>query len=63
MPERSAALLLRIRQGLKERLTELAKREHRPLNKEIEFILESFLADASERPPSERPSKRDRGQG
>jgi hypothetical protein len=59
MPERGAALLLRIRQGLKDRLAELAKREHRSLNKQIEFILESFLSDASNRQPNERSRKED----
>jgi hypothetical protein len=54
MPERTAALLLRIRQGLKDRLAELAKREHRSLNKQIEFILEKFLSD---RPSDERRRK------
>jgi hypothetical protein len=62
MPERSAALLLRIRQGLKDRLADLAKREHRSLNKQIEFILESFLSDASDRQPNERRRKGDHGQ-
>jgi hypothetical protein len=62
MPERSTALLLRIRQGLKDRLADLAKREHRSLNKQIEFILESFVSDVSERQPDERRRKGDHGQ-
>jgi len=62
MPEHSTALLLRIRQGLKDRLTDLAKREHRSLNKQIEFILESFLSGASERQPNERRRKGDHSQ-
>ena len=41
------ALLLRLRRGLKEQLMEFAKREHRSLNQQIEFILERFLADTS----------------
>jgi hypothetical protein len=57
MPERSTALLLRIRQELKDRLADLAKREHRSLNKQIEFILESFLSDAADRQPKPRRSK------
>jgi len=61
MPERSAALLLRIRQELKDRLADLAKREHRSLNKQIEFILESFLAGASEHRPTERRRKGEHG--
>jgi len=47
MPERKIAMLLRISQGLKERLAALAKREHRSLNQQIEFILEHFLSDAA----------------
>jgi hypothetical protein len=54
MPERSVALLLRIRRELKDRLADIAKREHRSLNKQIEFILENFLSDASNRKPNER---------
>jgi hypothetical protein len=61
MPERSTALLLRIRQGLKERLSDLAKLEHRSLNKQIEFILESFLSDLSDRQPNDRGRKGERG--
>jgi len=61
MPEHNAALLLRIPQGLKDRLTDLAKREHRSLNKQIEFILESFLSDASKRQPNERRRKGEHG--
>jgi hypothetical protein len=45
MPEHRVALLLRIRQVLKDRLADLAKSEHRSLNQQIEFILEHFLSD------------------
>jgi hypothetical protein len=45
MPERKVALLLRIRQELKDRLASLAKREHRSVNQQIEFILEQFLSE------------------
>jgi hypothetical protein len=61
MPERSAALLLRIRKGLKDRLADLAKREHRSLNKQIEFILETFLSNASDSQPNERRRKGEHG--
>jgi hypothetical protein len=47
MPERKSALLLRISQGLKDRLSALAKQEHRSVNQQIEFILEQFLRDGS----------------
>ena len=59
MPERKSALLLRISQGLKDRLSALAKQEHRSLNQQIEFILEHFLRDSSksvEEPASRRGS-------
>lgn len=47
MPERRVALLLRIRRELKEQLVDLAEREHRSVNQQIEFILERFLADTA----------------
>jgi hypothetical protein len=53
MPERRVALLLRIRQELKDRLAALAKREHRSLNQQIEFILEKVLSEAGERHPDD----------
>jgi len=40
MNESQARLLIRIPQSLKARLVELAKRERRSLNKQIEFLLE-----------------------
>jgi hypothetical protein len=62
MPERSTAFLLRIPQGLKDRLADLAKHEHRSLNKQIEFILESFVSDVSEPQPNERRRRGEQGQ-
>ncbi len=53
MAERRVALLLRIRQALKDRLADLAKREHRSLNQQIEFLLEQSLSDLATRPRSE----------
>ena len=44
--ERKVALLLRIQPRLKDGLTELAKREHRSLNRQIEFLLDQALSDA-----------------
>jgi len=44
MPESKVALLLRLQQGLKDRLADLAKREHRSLNQQIEFLLEQALS-------------------
>ena len=49
MSERKVALLLRIQQALKDRLTDLAKREHRSLNQQIEFLLETALSDATKK--------------
>ncbi len=49
MSERKVALLLRIQQALKDRLTDLAKREHRSLNQQIEFLLENALSDATKK--------------
>jgi hypothetical protein len=49
MRERRTALLLRIRKDLKGRLSNLAKREHRSLNQQIEFILEQFLRSGPKR--------------
>lgn len=40
-----ARLLIRIPVGLKARLVELAKRERRSLNRQIEFILERGVGD------------------
>jgi len=53
MPERRVALLLRLRQGVKEQLADFAKREHRSLNQQIEFILEHFLSDRANKPRDE----------
>jgi hypothetical protein len=47
-----AGFTLRIRQGLKPRLADLAKREHRSLNHQIEFMLERFLSETSDRWPN-----------
>jgi hypothetical protein len=40
MSDSRVRVLLRIPAELKERLTELAEREHRSLNKQIEYLLE-----------------------
>ena len=50
MPGRRVALLLRIPQGLKDQLTDLAKHEHRSLNQQIEFLLEEALSEAAKKP-------------
>jgi hypothetical protein len=58
MPERRIAMLLRISEGLKERLATLAKSEHRSLNQQIEFILEHFLSDAGTKQFQEPKSRK-----
>jgi hypothetical protein len=62
MPERRVALLLRIRHVLKDRLSDLAKREHRSLNRQIEFILEHFLSDKANEQLNEQQNRKG-GQG
>lgn len=47
MPVRRVALLLRIQQGLKDQLNDLARQEHRSLNQQIEFLLEEALSEAA----------------
>jgi hypothetical protein len=61
MREPKASLLIRIRADLKARLVDLAKREHRSVNQQIEFLLEqSFsnparnLSDARQKPGERR---------
>jgi hypothetical protein len=46
MRECRVGLLLRIPQGLKNRLVDLAKSEHRSVNQQIEFLLEQSLISA-----------------
>jgi hypothetical protein len=46
MRQRRVGLLLRIPEGLKNRLVDLAKREHRSVNQQIEFLLEQSLTSA-----------------
>ena len=58
MPERRVAMLLRIREGLKNRLADLAKREHRSLNQQVEFILEHFLSDTGNKQQNEQQSRK-----
>jgi hypothetical protein len=47
MPARKVALLLRLNQELKQKLAEYAKREHRSVNQQIQFILEDFFAQTA----------------
>lgn len=54
MTEGRVAVLLRISQGLKNRLADLAKLEHRSLNQQIEFLLEQSLSDKVNKHPNEQ---------
>jgi hypothetical protein len=47
MSEQLVRLPLRIPASLKQKLLELAEREHRSLNKQIEFLLEQCLRKAN----------------
>jgi hypothetical protein len=44
MKESKSAVLIRLPSALKNELVELAKREHRSLNQQIEFLLEQSLS-------------------
>jgi hypothetical protein len=54
MPERKVALLLRVQKGLKDKLAELAKREHRSVNQQIEFLLEQALSGEVKKPQNDQ---------
>jgi hypothetical protein len=47
MNEPTVRLLLRIPESLKVKLTELAEREHRSLNRQIEFMLDRCMKEKS----------------
>jgi hypothetical protein len=58
-------VLVRMREGLKARLADLAKREHRSLNQQIEFLLEHCLSGetqslSNEQEPTKTEPKRKR---
>jgi len=54
MSESIVRLPLRISANLKAKLTALAKREHRSLNKQIEFLLERAVLEEPQGGPEER---------
>ena len=58
MPGRKVAVLLRIQQLLKDQLTDLAGREHRSLNQQIEFLLEKALSEAGRKPQNDQQEGR-----
>lgn len=45
MAESKVAVLIRIQAGLKRKLVDLAKRERRSLNQQIEFLLDGAVQD------------------
>ena len=62
MSESRATLLIRVSAGLKTRLAEIAKRERRSLSKQVELLLERYVAaldkeDSSESRPKSRRSR------
>jgi hypothetical protein len=65
MNESRVPVLIRIRASLKARIEELAKREHRSTNQQIEFLLERALAqirddaDRSRTPSEKRKPKKE----
>jgi hypothetical protein len=58
MEESRVAVLIRIKRSLKARLVQLAEREHRSLNQQVEFILEHSLSDTSSKQPNEPQSRK-----
>jgi hypothetical protein len=52
MTEATVRLPLRIPMSLKMKLSAMAKREHRSLNKQIEFLLDRCTQDEKEREPA-----------
>jgi hypothetical protein len=60
MNETIVRLPLRIRAGLKAKLAELAAKEHRSLNRQIEFLLEKAIEEYSDGTDAHRQSGRSR---
>ena len=58
MSEPRVRLPLRISANLKAKLTELAEREHRSLNKQIEFLLEHAIEDLAKEESPHQHGKR-----
>ena len=62
MTEPLARLLIRIPAGLKAKIAELAEREHRSLNRQIEFLLDLAIrseskSDTAQSPPLKRAKR------
>jgi hypothetical protein len=61
MEDSKVAILVRIRPGLKAKLVDLAKAEHRSLNQQIEFLLDrSVSAEDRQYPEGSQTGKSER---
>jgi hypothetical protein len=58
MSEPRVRLPLRVPASLKAKLTELAEREHRSLNKQIEFLLERAVQEVAKEEVRQSPRER-----
>ena len=58
MTEPRVRFLMRIPAKLKAKLAELAQREHRSLNRQIEFLLDRSIGGETESKARESPSKK-----
>jgi len=61
MSEPTVRLLLRIPASLKAKLAELAEREHRSLNRQIEFLLDRSIREKANSEASESHRSRIEG--
>jgi hypothetical protein len=59
MSEARATLLIRVPASLKSRLADIAKRERRSLSKQVELLLENYLA-VLEKEGSPKPEEKGR---
>jgi hypothetical protein len=60
MSEPTVRLLLRIPASLKAKLTDLAQREHRSLNRQIEFLLDRSVREKINNEPRRLSKDEDR---
>ena len=58
MQEPKVAVLVRMRAVLKARIADLAKREHRSVNQQIEFLLERSIPSAEEVTANAEPTEK-----
>jgi hypothetical protein len=61
MTESRVPLLIRIPASLKAKLAEVAERERRSLNRQIEFLLDRSIRDEAESERRETPVRKGRG--